>query len=218
MRGLAVALVVIALGGVGCGGPSQPTTIGPTTTIGPATTFGPTTTIGPPTTPGDPGTLPQTRVLPSADDASFAVRIQDLWQAIVTGDTNLALPSFFPESAYLQTKSGANNASDWRYRLVAMYQLDIGAAHATLGPGAAGAEFVSVTVPAAQAVWVTPGQEENKGPYYRVYGTRLTYWVDGHTRSFGIYSLLSWRGQWYVIHLGPNPRTTNRGLVYQPAG
>jgi len=84
--------------------------------------------------------------------------------------------------------------------------------------GAAGAEFVNVTVPTSRAVWIIPGQEQNKGPYYRVYGTRLTYWVDGKTKSFGIYSMLSWRGQWYVVHLGPNPRPADRGVVYQPAG
>jgi hypothetical protein len=215
MRWLAVVLIVAAVGDLGCSAATHHrAAAAPPSTSSP----GPPTTLGPTTTTSDSGTLPQTHALPTSGDRSFAVRIEDLWQAIVTGDSNLALPSFFPESAYLQTKSGGNNASDWRYRLLAMYQLDIAAAHALLGPDAAGAEFMSVTVPTAQAVWVTPGQEENKGPYYRVYGTRLTYWLDGKTRSFGIYSLLSWRGEWYVIHLGPNPRSTNRGVVYQPEG
>ncbi|HSS10574.1 MAG TPA: hypothetical protein VLL25_11850 [Acidimicrobiales bacterium] len=216
MRWLAVVLVVTAVSDLGCGASTHhraAVALPSSSSPGPPTTLGPTTT-----TTSDPGMLGQTHALPAPDDESFALRIEDLWQAIVTGDSTLALASFFPESAYLQTKSGGNNAADWRYRLLAMYQLDIAAAHALLGPDAAGAEFVSVTVPTAQAVWVTPGQEENKGSYYRVYGTRLSYWLDGKTRSFGIYSLLSWRGEWYVVHLGPNPRSTNRGLVYQPEG
>ena len=211
MQRLAMVLVAVALVGFGCGSAAPRRSGDP---VAPASSTSMATT----TTTADPGTLPQTPALPRADDPAFALRIGDLWQAIVTGDASMALPAFFPESAYLQTKSGGNNAADWRNRLVSMYQLDVSAAHALLGPHAPGAEFVGVSVPTARAVWVTPGQEENKGPYYRVYGTRLSYWLDGRTRSFGIYSMISWRGQWYVVHLGPNPRPVDRGLVYQPAG
>ncbi len=213
MRWPAVVLVAAAFVDLACGGPAVHRSSAPATAV-----TAPPTTIATTTTTADPGTLPQTHALPSPADPSFAVRIGDLWQAIVTGDASMALPAFFPETAYLQTKSGTNNAADWHDRLLSMYQLDIGAVHALLGPDAPGAEFVGVSVPAARAVWVTPGQEENKGPYYRVYGTRLTYWLDGRTRSFGIYSMISWRGEWYVVHLGPNPRPVNRGMVYQPAG
>jgi hypothetical protein len=179
----------------------------PTTSTLPAST---TTTV-------DSGGLPQTHALPPADSAAFAARMQDLWQAIVNGDPAPALPSFFPVSAYLQVKAISNPQADWQNRLVGYYDLDIQAAHALLGPDAARAEFVGVTLPTAKAVWVLPGQEYNKGPYYRVYGTRLTYRVGGQTRSFGIFSLISWRGEWYVVHLGPATRSSRRGIVYQPA-
>jgi len=197
--------------GLACGGPSVQRSSEPATAVSAAPT-----TVATTTTTADPGALPQTHALPSSTDPAFALRIGDLWQAVVTGDVSMGLPAFFPESAYVQTKSGTNNAADWRDRLLSMYQLDVGAAHALLGPDAPGAEFVGVSVPTARAVWVTPRQEENKGPYYRVYGTRLIYWLDGRTRSFGIYSMISWRGQWYVVHLGPNPRPADRGMVYQP--
>jgi hypothetical protein len=36
-------------------------------------------------------------------------------------------------------------------------------------------------------------------------------------RSFGVASLISWRGLWYVVHLGPNPRPSDVGTVDQPA-
>ena len=29
--------------------------------------------------------------------------------------------------------------------------------------------------------------------------------------------MISWRGEWYVVHLGPNPRPTNTGTVDMPA-
>jgi hypothetical protein len=176
----------------------------------PPTTAATTTTV-------DPGVLPQTHVLPSADTAAFSSRVQGLWQAIVSGEVQPAMPFFFPLSAYEQVKGISNPQADWQNRLVGYYGLDIQAAHNLLGPDAAGAEFVGVTVPTVRATWVLPGQEYNKGPYYRVYGTRVTYKIGGRTRSLGIFSLISWRGEWYVVHLGPATRSTHQGIVYQPA-
>jgi len=34
----------------------------------------------------------------------------------------------------------------------------------------------------------------------------------------GIFSLISWRGEWYVVHLGPSTRSTNRGIIYNAIG
>ena len=57
-------------------------------------------------------------------------------------------------------------------------------------------------MPDARARWVDPGEEYNKIGYYRVFGSRLRYEVDGAARSFDVKSLISWRGEWYVVHLG----------------
>lgn len=164
----------------------------------------------------DPGLLPQTHVLPNPGDAVFQAGVGDLWQAIITGNPTTALPFFFPKTAYLQVKAIANPSADYQNRLIDWYRLDIEAAHALLGSHAATATFVRVTVPTAQARWITPGVEFNKGSYYRVYGTRLYYEVNGVTKSIGIFSLISWRGEWYVVHLGPSTRSSNRGIVYRP--
>lgn len=166
----------------------------------------------------DPGTLPQTHVLPQADDPAFQAGVQELWNAIVQDDPSIALPFFFPKSAYLQVKAISNPSADYENRLIPWYRLDIEAAHAMLGSNADSAQFVSVTVPKSQAEWIVPGVEYNKGSYYRVYGTRLDYSVNGHTASFGIFSLISWRGEWYIVHLGPSIRSTNKGIVYAPEG
>jgi hypothetical protein len=166
----------------------------------------------------DPGTLPQTHVLPQSDDPAFQAGVQDLWNAIVQDDPSIALPFFFPKSAYLQVKAISNPSADYQNRLIDWYRLDIEAAHALLGSNADSAQFVSVSVPTSQAQWIVPGIEYNKGSYYRVYGTRLKYRVNGHTASFGIFSLISWRGEWYVVHLGPSIRSTSKGIVYNPEG
>ena len=158
----------------------------------------------------DPGSLPQTTVRPSASDPQFAKRMHALWAAIVAGEP-AAHSSFFPLDAYLQVKEISNPATDYRNRLIALYDLDIRALHLRVGSGAT---LLGVDVPDRSATWVTPGQEYNKGSYWRVYGTRMRYrTVAGKEGSCGIFSLISWRGQWYVIHLGPINRTPGTGAI-----
>lgn len=154
----------------------------------------------PPTQP-DPGSLPQTDEKPTAGSPAFQEHMGQLWQAIVSDDPSVALPAFFPLGAYRQVKAISNPDGDYSSRLIAAYQEDIHALHAKLG-GATGAQLTGVDVPDSQAVWVQPGAEYNKGSYWRVYGAALRYTTpDGRSGSFPIASMISWRGEWYVVHL-----------------
>jgi hypothetical protein len=169
----------------------------------------PTTSHSAARTP-DQGSLPQTAARPSGSDPLFANRMRALWAAIVAGDT-AARSSFFPLDGYLQVKAISNPAADYRNRLIALYDLDIRALHLRVGSGAT---LLGVDVPDRSATWVTPGQEYNKGSYWRVYRTRVRYrTVAGKKGSFGIFSLISWRGQWYIVHLGPINRTPGTGAI-----
>jgi hypothetical protein len=219
--------VVAAVLAAGCGGANGTNVIGASTSIPPTetVTLAPTPTPSPTPTAdatadatADPGLLPQTHVLPNTADPTFRAGTQSLWQAIVEDNPAVAAPFFFPRTAYVQVKAIQNPVSDYQNRLIGLYRLDIHAAHALLGPDSAGAQLVGVEVPTKQAVWIVPGVEYNKGSYYRVFGTRITYRVGGKTKSFGIFSMISWRGQWYVVHLGPSTRSTGVGVVYQPKG
>ncbi len=149
----------------------------------------------------DPSTLPQTRDRPVASGPAFEGRVAALWSAIVADDPQQAMPFFFPVGAYQQVKDIPDATSDWKHRLVAAYTHDIHALHARLGADAPRATFAGIDVPEARGRWVDPGEEYNKLGYYRVFGTRLRYEVDGATRSFDVKSLISWRGEWYVVHL-----------------
>jgi len=149
----------------------------------------------------DPGTLPQTHDKPSKTSAGFVERMGALFRAVVKDDPSFALSAFFPIAAYEQVKAIANPASDWKHRLVSAYERDIHALHTSLGESAARAKFIRVEVPEARARWVEPNEETNKIGYYRVYGARVVYDVDGVERSFDVSSLISWRGEWYVVHL-----------------
>jgi hypothetical protein len=99
-------------------------------------------------------------------------------------------------------KAISDPAGDYQNRLIANFDDDVHALHSQLGPDAASAKLVGITVPDDQAVWVQPGEESNKLSYWRVYGTTLQYEVGGQTGSFPVTSLISWRGEWYVVHLG----------------
>ena len=151
--------------------------------------------------PQDPALLPQTRDRPRASGEAFDARVRALWDAIVHDDPERAMPMFFPLGAYAQVKDVPNPATDWRQRLVAAYARDIHGLHAALGADAARAELVGLDVPEKAARWVLPGEEYNKIGYYRVFGSRLRYQLDDATRAFDVKSLISWRGEWYVVHL-----------------
>ena len=137
-----------------------------------------------------------------ASGTTFDAGVQGLWQAIQQDRPELAMPFFFPESAYLQVKAIADPATDYQQRLVANYEQDIHTLHAQLGVDAAHAQLTGIDVPDSQAVLVQPGEESNQLPYWRVYGTTLHYTLNGETNSMPVTSLISWRGQWYVVHLG----------------
>jgi hypothetical protein len=145
--------------------------------------------------------LPQTHALPLASGAAFDARVRALWDAIVADDPSAAMTFFFPLGAYEQVKDVSNPAADWRQRLVAAYRRDIDSLHARLGPDADRARLVALDVPESRARWVEPGEEWNKIGYYRAFGSKLRYTNDGSERTFDVKSLISWRGEWYVVHL-----------------
>ena len=149
----------------------------------------------------DSASLPQTHEVPHAQSPTFEARRDALWQAIVNDDPEQAMPFFFPVGAYQQVKDVANPAADWKHRLVAAYQRDIHVLHGRLGAAPADATLLGLDVPEARARWVEPGEEWNKIGYYRVFGTKLRYSIGGEDRAFDVKSLISWRGEWFIVHL-----------------
>ncbi len=164
-----------------------------------------------------PGSLPQTDQLPSAATAQFHAEMAALWDGVVNDDLADALPAFFPEGAYVQVKGISDPRADYTDRLLGDYRLDLGAAHALLGASAAGAQLLRVQVPQGYAHWVSPGACYNTVGYYEVPNARMVYRQAGQVRSFGIASMISWRGVWYVVHLGAVLRASAAGVVDDPS-
>ncbi len=191
--GFAVGLLIVAPVLSACSGGSSNHQSAPASTEA-TTTVAPTSTI-------NRATLPQTDEKPTASSAEFQERMTALGRAIIADDHTIALSSFFPVEAYKQVKKNTDPAADWKNRLIAEFKTDTHDAHTQLGAGAANATYVGVDVPDA-AVWVKPGEEYNLIGYWRVYGTKLRFDVGGTTKVIPVSSLISWRGQWYVVHLG----------------
>jgi len=200
----AVVCLGLAAGIAGCGSAGHTEA---TTSTGSASTEapGPSGSTDPTSSPltVEPGGLPQTRDQPGVDGAAFLAGSRALWQAIVADDPAPAMPFFFPLSAYRQVKDVKDPTADWHNRLVTAFGRDIHRLHQQLGSDATQARLVGLDVPTDRATWVDPGQEHNKLGYWRVYGSLMRYEVAGTMRSMAIYSLISWRGEWYVVHVGP---------------
>ena len=171
---------------------------------------------GPPTAlpvaPGA-GALPQTRAFPGTDSAAFRDAMQDVWLAVTTGNARLALPAFFPRTAYQKLKAIYDPAGDWDDRLWYDFTLDVRAAHQVVAPDA---HLVRVLVAGYDAAWVYPGVCDNSIGYWHVSGARMIYRQHGQERSIGIASLISWRGVWYVVHFGAVLRSVVTGIIDDP--
>jgi hypothetical protein len=173
----------------------------PSASVSPSPTTSASTSTNGSTDAGDPGSLPQTHDKPPPSSPALDARAAALWDGIVHDDPDRAMPFFFPVTAYEQVKAIAFPAADWRRRLVAAYARDVHGLAKRLGDKASEAKLVRLDVPDDRARWVEPNEESNKLGYFRVYGSRLVYELDGKERSFELSSLISWRGEWYVVHL-----------------
>jgi hypothetical protein len=146
--------------------------------------------------------LPQTEEKPSLRSKSYEKRVQLLFRAIQIDDPKVAYPSFFPELAYAQVKAIPNPARDYKARLLANFDRDIHWAHKQLGEGAGNAQLVGLELFEDKAKWMPPGGEGNKVGYFRALGSKLRYLDGGGApHAIEVTSLISWRGEWYFVHL-----------------
>ena len=152
---------------------------------------------------GDDGALlPQTHDEPRVSSKWFQAGVHALFDAIRKDDPRIAEPFFFPIQAYRAVKAIADPDRDYERRLLANFRRDVHDYHAKLGAGAAEARFAGIDVPVERMRWMEPHTEGNKLPYFRVTRSRLRYDTpSGKAASLEVTSFISWRGEWYVVHL-----------------
>jgi len=147
-------------------------------------------------------TLPQTDELPSTESPSFRRRLELLVEAIKNDAPETALPAFFPVLAYAEVKAIAEPERDWQHRLVGAFSRNIHEYHKQLGADASSVELSGIEVPANNVKFMKPGSEGNRLGYHRVLRSRLLLKTpDAREVSLEVTSMISWRGEWYVVHL-----------------
>ena len=144
----------------------------------------------------------QTDARPIASDPSFQELISLLCSAIIDENPEKAHAAFFPLVAYRQVKAIADPDRDYRLRLLSHFDRDINEYHRRLAKLQRPVKCLGLRVPESQARWMKPGSEYNRVGYFRVLRSQLGV-VDavGNMMSLEVTSLISWRGQWYVVHL-----------------
>ena len=145
---------------------------------------------------------PQTSDKPVAEDQKFQARVSLLCDAIIEGKPEKAHDAFFPLIAYRQVKAIDDPDRDYRLRLMRHFDRDILDYHRRVQKRSAPLKCQVMRVPEAQARWMKPGSEYNRVGYFRVLRSQLDLTdANGNTFSLEVTSLISWRGQWYVVHL-----------------
>jgi len=141
---------------------------------------------------------------------------QRLFIDIVDNDETDAQRLFFPEAAYVQLKAISYPAGDYHNRLMANFRADFAAYH-RLFVRASALRYVGTVYRADAEGWVPPGACYNNLGYWHEPGIRLVYKQNGVEKSFGVFSLISWLGVYYVVHLGPNLFFGDPGEIDAPA-
>lgn len=184
----------------------EPVQAPPTASEAPEPPPAPVASNAPPTPPplvdAAGALLPQTEDKPSLESPLFQYRLSQLVKAIETGDPERARDFFFPKMAYEKVKAIKSPGRDWETRLWKLFQRDIAEYHAKLGENAAGSKLVRLEVNESKIKWMKPQSEGNAIGYHRVTRNKL-HLRDGagNDHVFDVTSFISWRGEWYVVHL-----------------
>lgn len=143
-----------------------------------------------------PDATPPDDLIPATSSDELTARGRHLLEAIAKDDADLATDIVFPREAWLSLRDAADPAREWDKKVDRPFRR---ALHA-LSRHADGAQFVSLELGHA-VVQESVRRHGWKKPLWSVHGSRLTYVVDGHTRTLSIREMTAWRGAWYVTRL-----------------
>jgi hypothetical protein len=139
---------------------------------------------------------PADDTIPATSSDELTARARHLLEAITKDDADLATDIVFPRAAWFGLKDVADPAREWDKKVDRPFRR---ALHA-LSRHAEGAQFVSLELGRA-VVQETVKRHGWKKALWSVHGSRLTYVVDGHTRTLSIREMTAWRGAWYITRL-----------------
>ncbi|MDP9149601.1 MAG: hypothetical protein M3O36_06635 [Myxococcota bacterium] len=147
----------------------------------------------------DASPTPADDAIPATSSEELTVRARHLLEAIAKDDAELAVDIVFPRDAWLATRDAADPGKDWERRVTGPFRKAVhgmSRKHKNL----LSAQFASLEL-GRSVEQVTPRRHSWKKALWTVNGARLTFVVDGHTRTLPIREMTGWRGAWYVTRL-----------------
>jgi hypothetical protein len=129
----------------------------------------------------------------------MTVRARHLLEAIANDNAALASDILFPRDGWSAMRDALDPGKDWDRRVAAPFRNavhSLSRRHDDL----ARAQFVSLELGGAMAQ-ATASAHGWKKALWTVHGSRLTFVVDGRTRTLPVRELTAWRGAWYVTRL-----------------
>lgn len=147
---------------------------------------------------GDPSAPPDDAIPPAASE-ELTARSRHLLEAIAKDDAALAADILFPRDGWLATRDAADPGHEWEKRAASPFRRAVHAlSRRRKDVGAA--QFVSFEL--GHSMTQMSAQHRGwKKPLWTVTGSRLTFVVDGRTRTLPIHEMTAWRGAWYVTRL-----------------
>lgn len=137
---------------------------------------------------------------PAPTDAALEAKARSLLEAIVSDDPDVAKGFFFPREPFTPLKDAKDPDRYWKH-LYRTYEKDIHELSRRRRDWT-GVTFEHIE-PGTPPVWVPPGDEANKIGYYRSWGAKLRYRIEGQRYTVKIHTVISWQGEWYITHLLP---------------
>lgn len=142
------------------------------------------------------GGAPADDTIPATSSDELTARARHLLEGISKDDPDLAVDIEFPRAGWIGLRDVDDPGLDWDKHVDRTFR------HAVhvLSRHTEGAQFISLELGHA-VVQVGVKRHGWKKALWSVHGSRLTYLVDGHTRTLVIHEMIAWRGAWYVTHL-----------------
>jgi glycine/D-amino acid oxidase-like deaminating enzyme len=143
--------------------------------------------------------VPPDDSIPPTSSDDLTARARHLLEAVGKDDADLATDILFPRDGWLATRDAADPGKEWEKHVAGPFRKSVHA-YARHHEELDRAQFVSLEL-GHVVVQSTPRRHGWKKPLWTVKGSRLTFLVNGHTRTLSIREMTAWRGAWYVTRL-----------------
>jgi hypothetical protein len=146
-----------------------------------------------------PDAAPADDAIPPTSSEELSVRARHLLEAIAQNNSDLASDILFPRDGWVATRDASDPGKEWEKRVARPFQRSLRVLshrHHDLER----AQFASLEL-GHSLTQASPRRHGWQKPLWIVTGSRLTFVVDGHTRTLPVREMVGWRGAWYVTRL-----------------